>query len=1118
MREHGRRGQRIGRTVIAVVSVIARDDIYVFSTMSFARRTLRGSTALQALALLGAGIGMLATAAPAAAQDYNQVNATGRVQGTNGEPVAGAVVSVTSNDQGFTRTATTGTDGSFRISALPQGTYTFKIEATGFQSFTDGSVSLNQGQSANQFTLAPEGASADVDIVVTAGRVQVVDFDRNTTGAVINIGDLATRVPVARDITSVVLLSPGTAAGDTAFGNLPSINGASVSENAYYVNGLNITQFRNGLSGAQVPFEFYQTVEVKNGGLSAEYGRITGGFVNSTTKSGSNEFHGGVTFNWEPDDLRDDPPNTYAQDYDSSYSDRHDFIAQLSGPIIKDHLFFYGIYNARDVRTGSGYTAVSSTTTTGASACSSNPTTCEAFGNLAAANQALAGNQYIQDKNTSPFWGGKIDAVIVDGQRLEATYFNTSNVTTRNTYGTANFTLASGQRYNPNTNDPGAYRSSTVFRLGGENYVFRYTGTFTDWLTLSGAYGVNKNRDTTESSLPLYPSIVDQRNGGNASIGNTTSNNTLQFDKRTFYRADGDVNFKLLGSHHIRGGYDREDLDESSNIVANSGFQYTLATASTGDETGLPAGTSYVKQRTFVSGGAFTSKNEAYYLQDSWQLLDNRLSLNLGIRNDRFVSKNADGQTFYTSGDQWGPRLGFSLDPQGSGRSRIYGSFSRYFLPVAVNTNVRLAGSELDFDAYYRLSGLNPDNTPILGAAITNVAGGVACPSGTPAGNACIVRNDGSVPSTGSTVASNLNSQSLDEYILGAEQRLGTRMRIGAYFTYTNLNDSLEDAALDQAIVPYCIAQGNTEQACRALYPGVSQYALINPGRDVTVELGNGLPNNPNATTVVNLSAAALQYPKAARQYRAMTFTFDRDFDGKWDLHASYTYSKLVGNIEGGVRSDNGQTDAGLTTAFDLPGLVDGNYGYLPNDRRHNFKIYGSYQIGDWLTLGANGVIVSQRRFGCLGRVPAQRDFNNTSTGRGGLAGQYYSAAGYYCNVDASGNVISNPVGFTLVNDSLPVSGSTAAVRPSTLQLTPRGRSFKSDWLYNINLDASIKVPTDAFDGFIRVSIFNVFNIKQKLDFNETGTVAAGTPNSTYGYVTSYQSPRYVRLQFGVNF
>ncbi|RYE92135.1 MAG: hypothetical protein EOO77_47205, partial [Oxalobacteraceae bacterium] len=336
-------------------------------------------------------------AAPVAAQDYNQVNATGRVQGTNGEPVAGAVVSVTSNDQGFTRTATTGTDGSFRISALPQGTYTFKIEATGFQSFTDGSVSLNQGQSANQFTLAPEGASADADIVVTAGRVQVVDFDRNTTGAVINIGDLATRVPVARDITSVVLLSPGTAAGDTAFGNLPSINGASVSENAYYVNGLNITQFRNGLSGAQVPFEFYQTVEVKNGGLSAEYGRITGGFVNSTTKSGSNEFHGGVTFNWEPDDLRDDPPNTYAQDYDSSYSDRHDFIAQLSGPIIKDHLFFYGIYNARDVRTGSGYTAVSSTTTTGASACSSNPTTCEAFGNLAAANQALAGNQYIQD-------------------------------------------------------------------------------------------------------------------------------------------------------------------------------------------------------------------------------------------------------------------------------------------------------------------------------------------------------------------------------------------------------------------------------------------------------------------------------------------------------------------------------------------------------------------------------------------------------------------------------------------------------------------------------------------------------------------------------------------------
>ncbi|MFA7752060.1 hypothetical protein, partial [Klebsiella pneumoniae] len=145
-------------------------------------------------------------------------------------------------------------------------------------------------------------------------------------------------------------------------------------------------------------------------------------------------------------------------------------------------------------------------------------------------------------------------------------------------------------------------------------------------------------------------------------------------------------------------------------------------------------------------------------------------------------------------------------------------------------------------------------------------------------------------------------------------------------FTYVHLNDSLEDASLDQAIVPYCVSQGKTAAACRSIWNGVHQYALINPGRDVAITLSDPLPGE-NTLRTVTLGANALNYPKATRNYRAMTFTFDREFDGKWSLSANYVYSKLVGNIEGGVRSDNAQTDSGLTTAFDLPALVNGTYG-----------------------------------------------------------------------------------------------------------------------------------------------------------------------------------------------
>lgn len=1082
---------------------------------NFKRSFLRGSTALSAFALLGAGVvGTFVAAAPAAAQDFTNVTAGGRVQGTNGQPVGGATVTVTSQAQGFTRTGTTDSSGSFQISQLPPGLYTFTITAPNFETLTSTDVPVTRDNSANEFTIAATGATAaadDGEIVVT-GRRQIVDFTATTTGAVIEVGELAQRVPVARDITAVTLLSPGTTAGDASFlgtgaNNLASINGASVSENVYYLNGLNITQFRNGLGAVTVPFDFYQTVEVMNGGIPAEFGRTTGGIINATTKRGSNEFHGSVTFNWEPSELESKRPNVFNEDNDARKQSLTETVLQLSGPIIKNHLFFYGIYNFRDAQTERGFTATSSTTTTGANACSSNPSMCTDFGNLRAANLTLAGSQFYRERTKSPFYGGKVDAVF-GGHRLEGTYFNTSGALLRDTFGTALFSLASGLRYNPNTNAPGAYASSVLFRSGGENYVGRYTGTFTDWLTLSAAYGVNKNAETTESTTPDFPSIVDQRNGGNSSVGNTTANANVAADKRTFYRADADLNFNLFGSHHIRFGFDREDLELSNFISANGGFQYTYSTAcgsasgGTDTVTGLPCGTNYAIARTFVSGGEFSTRNEAYYIQDSWRLFGDRLQLNVGIRNDHFVNRNAAGDVFYDSDDLWSPRVGFSADPLGDGRSKVYGSWSRYYLPVALNTNLRLAGGELDYDAYFRLTGVNADQTPILGAPITTGAGFEPCPTGGPAGTSCVVRNNGAVPGTTTTVASNLTAQSTEEMILGFEHRIGQRWRFGVFGTYTKLRDSLEDAALDQAIIPLCVSAGNTDAACRAIYNGVHQYALINPGRDVVIDLTDPFPNETKARTDVTLSAAALGYPQAKRTYKAVTFKFDREFDGVWSLAGSYTWSKLKGNIEGGVRSDNAQTDAGLTTAFDLPALTNGAFGLLPNDRRHNLKLYGSYQPTDWLLVGANVQVASPRHYGCLGRAPANADAN--------LAGRFYGAASFYCNLDASGKVITNPVGFVLTNPTGPGN--------STLQPTPRGSQFKSDWLYQLNVDAQIRVPTDAFEGTFRVSVFNVLNRSAALDFIETGTVTAGTPNATYGLPNFYQRGRYFRFQFNVGF
>ena len=1116
------------------------------------KSNLRAAAALQALALLGAGVATaFVAAAPASAQDYTNVNATGRVVDTAGAPIGGATVTVTSNAQGFSRSVTTDSSGGYTITQLPSGSYTFTISAPGREAFTDPNVVLGLGTAGNEFQLGQVQAvnDAGTSVVVTGRRVRTSDFDRNTTGAVIDVGELATRVPVARDITSVTLLSPGTTGGDTAFGNLPSINGASVSENVYYINGLNITDLQNGLGAVTVPFDFYQTVEVKNGGMPAEFGRTTGGFINAITKRGSNQFHASVNALYQPDFLRSDVPNTPGSDNDSATAERREAIIQVSGPIIKDRLFFYGLYDWRDVRSEIGTTGVADALdprinpTTGAArsrtqaqldaSCFINPTMCESFGDLDQANLVLQGTGFFRTRDTSPFYGFKFDAIPIDGQRLEFSFFDTSGRQTQDAFGLGANSLASGNRYNPNTNDPGVYGSSTVFRGGGKNYVARYTGNFTDWLTLSAAYGKNKNANTTESTTPDFPSILDQRSGGSTSIGNPTANANVAFQTRKFYRADGDVIVNLLGRHHFRGGYDREDLNLKNFIQANGGFQYTIALApgvagSTDPSTGLAAQTPYIVGRTFVSGGEFTSRNTALYLQDQWSLFGNRIQLNLGIRGDKFVSTNAAGEVFYDSGRVWAPRLGFSADPFGDQRTKVYGSFSRYVLPVALNTNLRLAGSELDTDAYYLFGGQNADGTPILGAPITTGAGFRQCPAANSTGSAnCIVRNDGSVPGNNTTVAKNLEAQSTDEYILGLERRIGSRIRVGVFGTYTKLNQSLEDAAIDAAIIPLCVAAGNTPADCADTFPGVAQYVLINPGEDVVVDINAPFPNETDPRSNVTLSAADLGYPHAKRTYKAISFTFDREYDGRWDLHANYTYSKLKGNIEGGIRSDNGQVDTGLTTAFDLTALVDGAYGYLPNDRRHNLKVYGSYRLFDWLSVGANYQLTSPRHFGCLGRPPATAD--GSPAVPGGLAGQFYNAAGFYCNLDADGNVVRFPivstpgtfpvVPYPVINDNpfLADGSPNPAVRDSTLQLTPRASRFKSDWLSQLNLDVNFRLPVD-FDANLRVSVFNVFNSKAQLDFTETGTNRAGSPNPTYSLANSYQAPRSVRFALGVGF
>jgi hypothetical protein len=1004
------------------------------------KSNLRATAALQALAILGAGLtASMIVATPASAQDVTAGTLSGTVADAKGTPIPGAQVVVRSN-AGVVRNATTSGNGSFLIPSLPVGSYEVRISATGHQTVTNSDVQVQLGGSNYNFeapVVTAQSGAGSSEIVVIGRRVRAVDFSGTATGQVFNAQQVASQIPIPRSIEAIQLLAPQTTAGTAAFGGV-SIGGSSVAENIYYINGMNVTNFRTGLGGTTVPFEFYDQIQVKTGGYQAEFGRNTGGAVIALTRSGSNAFHGGINFTYAPNSTRSTSPNTYSQDNNKDIRRNAEGNIWASGPIIKDRVFFFAFFNPR-------YAYQSDT----AQLCDT--------GTL---NNCVDTSTTTQISKT-PFYGGKIDINLFAGHRLEGTYFSDDQ---------SNAISQSGA-------------NSTAF-AGGRNYIVKYTGSFTNWLTISALYGNSKFNQTTSGSSDNIPYVLDGRTGTLVYIaGSPSAVIESGSDSRKAYRFDADVNVNFLGAHRIRVGGDYEELKATDLSQYSGGIYNRFYRSGAGGALGglVAPSTDYVRVRSYFSGGSFKSKNRAFYIQDSWDVT-NRLNLSLGIRNDRFQNLNADGATFTDLKNQWAPRLGFNFDPTGEKRTRISGFVGRYFLPVAANTNIRLAGNNPFIETFYALptgaGGVYSGNliNPTLGAQLRQN-----------------ILNPPGVALASTLVSKNLKPQNLDEAIFGGEHRFAnSRWSVSANLTYRKLGKVLEDVDFDGSgtyasiIDAYCRTQ--TQSFCNAgATPDIGSggYVLMNPGSDLVVDV-TGADNKLHELLI---PAAFIGNPKAKRNYFAAEFKFERAFDGVWGVGGSYVWARSRGNYEGGVKSDNGQSDTGLTQDFDEPGWMDGSYGNLPNDRRHTFKIYGAYQITKAFRVGANVLVQSPRSFGCIGTYPY-------ADGRAATD----NAASWYCpaQVDA-GTLTGTGVGNYLIG---------------------RGNAFKSDWNKRVDLSFAYAFPLQGLQNFtLRADVFNILNSKAKLGFNEIGDLDdPAVINPNYRRPTSYQAPRSVRFSASVTF
>jgi outer membrane receptor protein involved in Fe transport len=1035
------------------------------------------AAALQALTIMGAGVTAI-VATPAVAQDYTSGAISGTVTDESGAPVAGAKVVVTSVGQGFERTVTTSADGGFRVLGLSGGSYNVTVTAAGTPGYR--AEGVNVAPSVTQ-TMAISLASSGDEIVVTGSRV-ARDFNVATTGIAINVAEFAEDKPISRDLTSVILLAPGTTVGDDGFGNLSSIGGSSVAENAYYINGLNTTNFDNYLGSTQVPFEFYRSVDVKSGGYPAEFGRATGGIVNAVSKAGSNEFTGAVHLNWAPDFLRTDSTDltnidaggvtttvtNRSFDRTSSYS----AILEAGGPIIKDRLFVYGLIEFRESDTLR--TSVSARTAT-------------------------------RRKSNDPFYAIKVDAYPLDNHHLEFTLFDARQTETQTVF--TYLTTANGPQL-------GASRSVFENKSGGLNFVGKYTGTLTDWLTVSGAYGRVRDRFDTNGldagssgfrfANASNTEINGVPNGGNFSQQTVTGRDLPYTTERVFYRADADLFFNALGDHHIRAGFDLEKnkLDHVSirnggaalralNFLTESAFNANFGNAGAFL---IARANNVVEINYFNGGGTFNAQNKSFYLQDEWKPTD-RLTLNLGVRRDDFALDKPGGTPYIDLPENYAPRLAATYELWENNSGRAFASYSQYYLPVASNTAFRQASPELFIRERFRYNGILPNGLPNITSQVTTLAAYQArCPFALTtfsSGNNCNVTGDGTVKSTAESLSTTLKATRQTEWIVGYKHNFGS-VDVGLSYTHRNLDSTAEDVAVDAAILDYCTDNGLV--GCEDTWTGFHQYVIINPGDSATFALAGQDGRN------VTISAADLRYPKAKRTYDAVELTVDRKWDGTWSLGGSYTWSRSKGNSEGFVQSDFEQDDSGITQDFDQPGFTDGASGRLPNDRTHRFKLFGAVELSENFTFGTNIRVDSPRSLSCFGFNPNPNYFDPTGDAYSDF-GNGYGAASHYCGTGPRD-----------------VNGEQQSA------LAPRGKGFKTDWIATIDLSARINVPFGDRKVTLRGDVFNLLNSQGVQGRNEIGDSDIGIngdaviPNPNYGLATGYQTPRSVRLGVDISF